>query len=329
MPVRRIHRSIVLMFLLSVITDQGCSRATGYWDSSTEVIAVNDSKQRLLLYDVGNKRSTVIANSCFGELRWSPDGTRIAYESYNRNNSMYHTIYVIDINSKMKRPIIVRNKDGVLEEYMGYWSNPVWSPDGDQVAVSFEGEMDFLIYRVYLREPGITPIRTTPGNNRVNDWSSLEHKIIFQSDWLLDNAPDPDHYSDVYIMNDDGTNVYRFMICDSTFTAGGFRYSPDGMQLAFVARESSSGNLRTAPTGIYVVDINGDNRRRIIEREERVGSLSWAPDGERIAFIMYPKGEHWTNGGNIFVVGMNDTTAVQITKGDLRYFSLYWRPISQ
>lgn len=82
-----------------------------------------------------------------------------------------------------------------------------------------------------------------------------------------------DYQSAIYIMNADGSDPQRLtfepeMACAPT-------WSPDGKRIAFCDFNVWNGN-----TGIFVIDADGRNRRKLAEGIYP----SWSPDGKRILF---------------------------------------------
>ncbi len=69
-------------------------------------------------------------------------------------------------------------------------------------------------------------------------------------------------------------------------TSGGCRsaaYSPDGTRIAF---------MRDNPQGVYVMDADGANQRRLAERGHRDETPAWSPDGRSLAYVeLSPAGE--------------------------------------
>jgi len=103
---------------------------------------------------------------------WSPDGSKIAYDSgaYGHivGNNMYpHDIYVMNPDGT--------NKTRITTAYA--WDRyPVWSPDGNKIAYSIEPE----IYVINADGTGKTRLTFT-GNNSLGDWidvSTVEQVFI-------------------------------------------------------------------------------------------------------------------------------------------------------
>jgi Tol biopolymer transport system component len=103
---------------------------------------------------------------------------------------------------------------------------------------------------------------------------------------------------DLYVMNDDGSNVTG-LVADADSFGSSQSWSPDGTQIAFAKRND----------GVYVVDADGNGLTRILEFEAY--SVAWSPgvtaDGhEKIAFTSsYP--------GDLYVVNLDGTGLTNLT----------------
>lgn len=60
---------------------------------------------------------------------------------------------------------------------------------------------------------------------------------------------------------------------------GGVRWLPDSSGLSFTAKRGPD-----RETSLYVISLGGGEARRVLAHETDIGSYSWAPDGERVAF---------------------------------------------
>jgi len=91
---------------------------------------------------------------------WSPDGSRIAFTSYN---SFYYNIYVIDADGSNNTPLTSTRADFF----------PDWSPDGSQIVFSSRRDGNSEIY--VMNADGSDQIRLTnangPASNVLPAWS--------------------------------------------------------------------------------------------------------------------------------------------------------------
>ena len=119
-------------------------------------------------------------------------------------------------------------------------------------------------------------------------WSRDGTKIFF-------NAETGGNW-EIYVMAPNGAhlrNLTNHPAVDGSW--GGFTVSPDGQQIAFTSNRDGG--------GIYVIDADGKNPRKLIDRLWERTSLSWSPDGQKIAlatdeqiFVMD------TNGANLQLI---------------------------
>lgn len=152
-------------------------------------------------------------------------------------------------------------------------SPPVWSGDGKEIIVSL-GRHDntkqhwvFKTLRVAADGSKREELKI-PAEDGVQDWSADGEWVVTTSSrnakigWQL------------YMMHTDGTGQRQVTEGGNPFYV---RFSPDGKRLLY--SDGTSEERR----GVWVVDVDGTNRRRIFPTGSLVASACWSPDGTRIA----------------------------------------------
>lgn len=144
----------------------------------------------------GGEQKQVTPYAFYNDLSWSPDGSRIAYSTFNG--------------------IFVVSTDGAeYKQLTDQWTDsfPVWSPDGEYIA--FQSTRDdtdehFDIYVMRSNGTGIRRLTNNPAHDRQPSWSPDGKKIIFES-----NRDSDDWLYHIYIMNADGTGQQRLVKIES------------------------------------------------------------------------------------------------------------------
>ena len=104
---------------------------------------------------------------------------------------------------------------------------------------------------------------------------------------------------EIYVMNDDGTNVTR--LTNNPDLDISPAWSPDGTRIAFNSRTGESHE-------IYVVNADGTGQTRLTNSPEHVGFPTWSPDGTKIAFTSGRDED-----GDIYVMNADGTGTVRLT----------------
>ena len=231
---------------------------------------------------------------------WNPS-IKIAYVYRYQGNK---EIYVMEIGADKR----IRITNDPNHDYM-----PAWSPDGSKIA--FVTDRDGLTSEnndeIYVIDAdGTNETRLTsslqPTHNRDYDprWSPDGNRIAFVSD--------RDGNDEIYVMDADGANQTR--LTSDGKRDWGPRWSPDGGRIAFISG-------RDGTDTIYVMNADGTGQAKLVDDWSL--SLSWSPDGNKIAYHNFS--------GEIYVVDADGTnrTLIAQSEGSMRIMPLNavsWSP---
>lgn len=232
---------------------------------------------------------------------WSPDGTKIAYDTQSAISAYPNTrdIYVMDANGSNQINLTGYESSVTLS------IEPDWSPDGSKIAFAAYSDLTSTtatnIHVMNSDGSGITVIDSGYGDT-IPSWSSDSSKIAFYTsrDGGLGDT-------EVFIMDSDGSNPMN--ISNNPVVYGvdlsGYdsepAWSPDGNKIAFVSHRSGSFD-------IWVMDADGSNQVNLTGQATYDGSPAWSPDSTKIAFMSWRSGD-----AEIYVMNADGSSPVRIT----------------
>ena len=144
-------------------------------------------------------------------------------------------------------------------------TDPVWSPDGQQIAFTVTHAGNDEIYLMNADGTNQRNLTRHPERDRYPDWSPDGLRIVFSSGR---NGPP----LTLFVMDSDGSNVEQ--IIRGEF-AKNPKWSPDGERIAFYGND------------IYIVNADGRKPTRL-SRRPKVNKArileGWSPDGQQILY---------------------------------------------
>ncbi len=99
-----------------------------------------------------------------------------------------------------------------------------------------------------------------------------------------------DGVSNLYVMEDDGSNVQRLAFSQADKYEGAPAWSPDGKRIAFWRNVSADKNISNYE--LFMVNRDGSKEQQLTDHPAQDGrfQITWAPDGRRFAFSSNRRG---------------------------------------
>ena len=185
---------------------------------------------------------------------WSPDGTRLAYVSFEQKKPVVyvHSVYT--------------SKRIVAANFKGSNSAPAWSPDGRKLAVVLTKDAGSQMYTLNADGSGVQRLASSAGIDTEPTYSPDGAYIYFTSD--RGGAPQ------IYRISASGGDAQRVTF-DGNYNVSP-RLSPDGKSLVYVTR--NGGRFQVA-----LMDL-ATRQTQILTDSAKDESPSFAPNGRMILY---------------------------------------------
>ena len=250
---------------------------TDEWDRRIGIVNVDGTGLRWL-----------IAGGATGSPRWSPDGSKLAFD----------------------RGILqVINADGTGEETLGPYTAARWSPDGTRF-VAIGGPDDWNPDIWIVPGDGGPEVNLTrsaaPETEAV--WSPDGRQLAFTRRTMR-GLFGPGYYEDVWVMNANGLYPRRLTSSPGAPDYAGARrprWSPDGKVVMFESTMSGGYNA-----DIYTIRPDGTGLLNLTNTPDLSESTAeWSPDGTKILFRS--EGEVSVLGGGVFIMNPDGSGREQL-----------------
>ena len=209
---------------------------------------------------------------------WSPDGSRLAYVSFEKKRSM---VFIQDLSTGKR----IR-----VAEFPGLNSAPAWSPDGKKLALTLSKDDNPEIYIFDLATSNLRRLTRHTAIDTEPSWSPDGRSLIFTSG--------RSGKAQIYQISAAGGPAKRLTFSGS-YNAGA-SFSPDGRTIVLITNQGNGDKV-----GIYSTK---DRMVRELTRSRHDESPTFAPNGD---MIMYATQQ---DGHNVLAIVSIDGQAQQTLK---------------
>ncbi len=243
----------------------------------------NSYELRVADADGSNEQTILRSKEPLISPKWSPDGSRLAYVSFETKKPV---VYVHNVASGARRAVA---------NFKGSNSAPAWSPDGSKLAVVLTRDGNSQIYSINADGSGALRLSHTQGIDTEPAWTP-DGRIVFVSD----RAGGPQ----LYVMSAQGGTATR-LTWEGNYNVSP-AVSPDGKSFTFVRREG--GRYR-----VMVQDF-GSSQANYVSDTQYDESPSFAPNGKQILYATEQGGR-----GVLYAVSRDGGTKTRLAaSGDVQ-----------
>jgi TolB protein len=232
----------------------------GFFATRLAFVRRDDAVYSLVISDADGQNTQIALRSKepIISLTWSPDGTRLAYVSFEERNGINKPIVYVHTLATGRRAIIANER--------GSNSAPAWSPDGNRLAVVLTRDGNSQIYIVNADGSGLRRLSRSSGIDTEPTFTPDGKEIFFTSD--------RGGSAQVYRVSVEGGEARRVTF-GGPFNARP-QISPDGKSLAYITRREKS--FRVA-----VMEL-ASQRETLVSEGPKDDSPSFAPNSKWIIY---------------------------------------------
>lgn len=218
--------------------------------------------------------------------QWSPDGTRIAYVSFERRKPIIFVHNLLD------------GTRTVLANFEGSNSAPAWAPDSKRLAIVLTKDGTSNLYTINADGSGLSRLTNNQSIDTEPSYSPDGKYVLFTSD----RAGTPQ----IYRMRADGQGEAERLSYEGNYNVTP-RYSPDGKSFIFIHRNEGQFN-------VALQDI-ASRQVQILTTGSLDQSPTFAPNGKMVLYASETKGR-----GILAAVSSDGRIKQKITaqSGDIR-----------
>jgi dipeptidyl aminopeptidase/acylaminoacyl peptidase len=273
-------------------------------------LATNKTREQLMRIQVGGGEPEPVKGALEGasSIRWSPEGSRIAFIAKSDKSN---AIYTLEVDSGKLTRVCGYARSNAFLAHSG--NMLAWSPDSRAIAfagtleadppvqdplvvtrilyktrTSFSDNRRTHIYAVNANGGEPHALTSGPHDEHSIDWGSDGHEIVFVSNHEKD--PDAVLNYDIFAVNVESRAIRQITHTPGVETEP--RVSPDGHSIAYTATKRNITTIDSVAEDAHawvVPAMGGEGKELNASLDRRTSAIAWSPDGKS---VMYTAGDH-------------------------------------
>tara|TARA_R110002072_G_scaffold23949_1_gene81824 strand:+ start:5123 stop:6037 length:915 start_codon:yes stop_codon:yes gene_type:complete len=248
----------------------------------------------------------LIFTSCKdGQKRTLNDETSSLYQeiAFVTDRDGNSEIYIMDINGGNLRNI---TKNDSLD------FNPSWSQGGQSLYFYSKREGNPEIYSLKSDGTDLKRLTNHPSSDVLPELSPNGKTIVFISD--RDSLS-----KNIYLMNKDGSNI-KPLIQNKSYEESPC-WSPSGKEIIFTRQLRDSSDTSHAANGeIFIINLDGNNVRRLTNKFGYDSGAKFSPNGKQIAFYGSNENNEW----DLYIMDYDGANLYNLTNDSIECYSPDW-----
>ncbi len=279
----------------------------------------------------------------------SPDGGQIIYTRG----------WIDKVNDKRESSLWVMNADGSKNRFLVRGSNARWSPTGDRIAYTAQGEPKgtqiFVRYmdaegsvsQVTHVEKAPSAVAWSPDGTRLGFVMNVEAKnawpikmprapegakwteaprIVERLDYRSDGVGyDDDAFRHIFVVPASGGTPRQ--LTDGQWHHNGVEWTPDSKQILFGSNRVADAEYQWRESDIYSVTVATGVITQLTTRKGPDGSPQVSPDGKRVAYVGYDASRNTWQDSKLYVMNIDGTNARVVSgEWDRSPQNVMWKP---
>jgi dipeptidyl aminopeptidase/acylaminoacyl peptidase len=237
-----------------IYTRRWIDKINDKWESSLWIMNADGSHQRFLVQG--------------SDVRWSPDGRRIAYVA--KGEPTGQQIFTRWMDAEGAASQISRLTDAP--------TNLEWAPDGKSVAFTMN---------VATKENWAIPMPAAPKGAKWTEPPKIVTRLAYRADRI---GFTDDGYRHLFVIPADGGTPRQ--ITDGTWNHSGGSFSPDGKWLVFSSLRIAEAEHAFRESEIYAANLETGEIRQLTHHAGTDSNPVYSPDGKLIAFLSADSTDH-------------------------------------
>ncbi len=255
-----------------IYTRRWIDKMNDKWETSLFLMNADGSHQRSLVQG--------------SDVKWSPDGKRIAYIAKGEPSGQQIFVRWMDAEGAVTQISRLTETPSAVE----------WAPDGKSLA---------FLMTVPSNDNFKIPMPAAPKGAKWTDPPKVVTRLNFRSDRI---GYTDDGYKHIFVVSADGGAPRQITNGDWNHSAPA--YSPDGKWIAFSSLRVADAEHVFRTSQIYAANVETGDIRQLTHHAGTNGNPAWSPDGKMIAFIAADSTDHSAFAeGNVWMMNADGSNA--------------------